>query len=79
MTKIEMLDRLALIREAVAALPDGARPLSVTVSESSDYIHISSFGETLEATRIVDVEGVSCPYEEYRADVLGVLVIWLVR
>lgn len=78
MTKAEMLDKLALIREAVAALPDDVRPLSVSISGPSDYIQLSSLGKTLEPTSVVEVESVSGPYKEYRADVLGVPVVWLV-
>lgn len=77
MTKIEMLEKLALIREAVAALPNDARPISVTVSGPYGYIQISLIGETPEATSAVEIEGDSGPHKEYRADFLGVPVVWL--
>lgn len=77
MTKIEMLDKLALIREAVAELPDGATMLSVSIGDPSWYIQISSLGETLEATSVAEVEDDDGPYKEYRTEVLGIPVIWL--
>lgn len=77
MTKIEMLDKLALICEAVAELPDGATMLSVSISDPSWYIQISSLGETLEATSVSEAEDDDWPYKEYHAEVLGVPVIWV--
>lgn len=77
MTKIEMLDKLSSIREAVAALPDGAEPIAVYCSYISDYIHVSSYGEKPEAKIVVNVDGDDGQRKEYHAEVLGVPVIWL--
>lgn len=77
MTKIEMLDKLNQIVCSVEALPDGVSPIAVAVSNTAEYIQLSSYGEVPEATSVVEVEGDDGPYKEYRAEVLGVSVIWL--
>ena len=77
MTKIEMLDKLALIREAVAALPEDVKPLAVSVSATSEYIHISDGVDGMSATNVTERDNGRGPYKEYSAEVLGVPVIWL--
>lgn len=78
MTKIEMLDKLALIREAVAALPDMAEPITVCVSRSAEYILLFERVDGLNATSVTERDNGRGPYKEYSAEVLGIPVFWLV-
>lgn len=77
MTKIEMSDMLNRIVCAVEALPDGADPIAAYVCGRRDYVQLSSSAETPPALEVAEVEGDNGPYKEYRAEVLGVSVIWI--
>lgn len=77
MTKIEMLDKLNRMVCAVEALPNGAEPIAASVSITSEYIHIASYGETLDGAIATEREGEGGPFVEYEANILGVPVIWV--
>lgn len=78
MTKIETLDKLALIREAVAALPDEARPIMVSVGTASEYIQLSRFGAVLEPDAVDEHTDCDFPGKEYTTDIMWFSVCWFV-